>query len=165
MAEFSISNIIRPFVAPANRSFDKATNYIASKHPLANPEEINHDLKALVFDGASALLVSAVALAYFRIIYLTTAIALIGVSYLLRRIVDETLPKANNEQGSLKEAIEETTDLMKKAGLAKGPSVTENIKPYFYREDEIFIGSVVLLKLPYQPLLKFLGMISSRSPV
>lgn len=164
MAELSISSIIHPFIGPANRSFENVTNYIVRKHPLANPKEINHDLKALVFDAASVLLVSAVALAYFRIIYLTTAIALIGVSYLLRRIVD-ALPKENNEQGSLKEAIEETTDLMKKAGLAKGPSVTENIKPYFYQGDEIFIGSVVLLKLPHQPLLKFLGMISSRSPV
>lgn len=155
MVELSISSVISPLVAPVNRSFDKATNYLVRKHPGANAAEINHDLKAVVFDAASAIMVSVTALAYFKIIYLTTAIGLIGAFYLLRRIVDETMPKENNRPNPLKDVIAETKAVMEKAGQ---PSLKDKIKPYFYQDDEIFIGKVILLKLPYQSFPKLLGM-------
>lgn len=155
MVELSISYVIRPLVAPVNRSFDKATNYFVSKHPGANTAEINHDLKAVVFDAASTMLVGVVALAHFKIIYLTTAISLTVAFYLLRRIVDETMPKKSNCPNPLKDVIAETQAIMEKNGQ---PSLQDKIKPYFYQDDEIFIGKVILLKLPYQSLPKLLGM-------
>lgn len=162
MVELSINFITRPLVAPINRSFDKATHYFASKHPGANIAEINHDLKALVFDAASAMLVSAVVLAYFKTIYLTTAIALIVAFYLFRRIIDETMPKESPRPNPLKDVIGQTKAITEQSGQ---PTLTEKIKPYFYQGDEIFIGNVILLKLLHHPLPKFLVMLGSRSSV
>lgn len=158
MVELSIAFMTRPLVAPVNRSFDKATRYIASKHPSANTAEINHDLKALVFDAASAMLVSTVVLAYFKTISIATALALIGALYLFRRVVDETMPKAISRPDPLKSVIEQTKAITEQSGQ---PTLTEKIKPYFYQGDEIFIGNVILLKLLHHPFPKFLEMIRS----
>ncbi|MBS0647764.1 MAG: hypothetical protein JSS10_00900 [Verrucomicrobia bacterium] len=161
MAEFSLSPIIKPLTIPLNRCLDRATDYVLSKHPEASGADVNHDLKALVFDAASAMMVSTIALAYFKAIYWTTALVLIAAFYLLRRVVDETMPKEDSKPDLLQPLLDKTKDLAGKAGLAPAaPSLKEKIKPYFYQGDEIFIGKVVLLKVTRQPLAKVLKMIA-----
>lgn len=159
MAEFSLDLIIKPLAVPFNRCFDRATDYIRSKHPEASAADVNHDLKALAFDAASAMIVSTVAFGYFKTITLTTALALIAAFYLLRRVVDETMPKEISKPDLLQPLLQQTKAIAGKIGAA-APSLSEKIKPYLYQDDEIRIGKVVLLKMTRQPLTKVLKMLA-----
>jgi hypothetical protein len=158
MVELSINFITRPLLRQVNRSFERMADCIHSKHPDANPQEIDHDLKALAFDAASAMLVSAVVLAYFKTIHLAAAVLMIGALCLFRRVIHEAMPKESNRPNPLKDVIEQTKALTEQSGQ---PTLTEKIKPYFYHGDEISIGNVILLKLLHHPVPKFLEMIRS----
>ncbi len=101
MVDFSINALTAPFVPPVARYFDKTTKFIISKHPelKLNPDQVNHDLKVVMFNAATALLVSTLAMAYFKTIALVTAVALTILFYLVRRIVQESIfpPKPPSE--------------------------------------------------------------------
>src|ERR1700733_6985291 len=90
MADFSIKALTAPFVPPVKDYLDKTAKFITSKDPSLDPDQVNHDVKVLMFNAATALIVSTVSLAYFKMIALVTAVALVVIFYLVRRIVDET---------------------------------------------------------------------------
>lgn len=164
MVDFSINALV---VRPVQRCFEKTAGYIASKHPGADRLEIEHDLKVLMFDTTSTMIVSTVILAYYRTIALVTAAALIAFFYFARRIIDTTIVplKPKEDTRSLVEDL--TTYTRNLVGGAKSPApektLGEKIKSTFHQENDIIIGKVVLFKLPHHPLPQLIGMIFTRN--
>jgi hypothetical protein len=170
MIDFSIKTFTAPFVPMTNRCFDKITKYIVMKHPGVPTLVVNHDLKVLMFNAATSLLVSTIAIAYFKMMALITAVASVFLFYLARQIIAETivpieLLKESSESSSLLQNIAKQTHVLIPAiaNKAKKKSTKEKMKEAFYRGDDILIGSVVLLKLTHYPLPKMMGMIFTRS--
>jgi hypothetical protein len=172
MVDFSITSLTAPFIPPANRYFYKATRFIARRHPHVDAPKINHDLKALMFNGATALMASTVSMAYFKIIALVTAVALVVLFYLARRIIAGTIlpPEPPREPpGYLKEVTEIARSHLPEqrpmAGIVpQEKSLRERIIETLWQDDNIAIGTIVMMKLTYYPSRQLIGMLLTRSP-
>ncbi|HUD01697.1 MAG TPA: hypothetical protein VMR37_05185 [Rhabdochlamydiaceae bacterium] len=169
MVDFSIKALTAPFVPQAQRCFAKTARYVARKHPGISLNEIEYDLKALMFDTTSTMIVTTVALAYFKTIALVTAAALIVFFYLVRRIIDQTItplqPQENTQSvlAHIKTFIATVCSRAPAEPPASKKTVREKIKATFHQGNDIVIGTVVLFKLPHHPLPHVISMVFTRS--
>jgi energy-converting hydrogenase Eha subunit E len=171
MVDFSIKAVTAPFVHITNRCFDKITRYIVEKNPGALPLVVDHDLKVLMFDVATSLMVSTIALAYFKMIALVTAVALGVFFYLVRKVFAEAIVPVEipKEKPGLLHDIKELTVALLPKGRASAPSeaqtksIKERLNETFYQGDDVVIGSIVFLKMTHHPLPRMIGMIFTRS--
>jgi hypothetical protein len=166
MVDFSIQTVTDLFVVPARRCFEKAAGHIASKHPRVERGEIYYDLKALVFDTTSTMIVTTVALAYFKTIALITAVALIIFFYLVRRIIETIpLPPLKKDHRPILGGIANLTRKLVSRNENTAPPKTtrEKITATFSQGNDIAIGTVVLFKFPLHPLPQVIRMIFTRS--
>jgi energy-converting hydrogenase Eha subunit E len=170
MGDFSIKALTAPFVPPVQRYFDKTTKFIISKNPALVPEQVDHDVKVLMFNAATALIVSTVSLAYFRTIALVTAVALVVIFYLVRRIIDETPKRLPSETSStLQDVVAKGWSLMPKRAVqipvaTQSKPLKERFQEFFRQDDAIVIGHVIVFKLTHYPMPTIIGMLLTRSP-
>jgi hypothetical protein len=170
MIDFSIQALIAPVVPPVERYFDKVTNFIMLKNPKLDREQVDHDVKVLMFNATTALIASAVSSAYFRRIALVTAVALIILFYLVRRIIDETFhpQKAPSETPTIMGQVREMgQSLLPKRGLqipiaVQPKSLKEKFQEFFRQGDDIVIGRIVLLKTTHYPMPTVISMFLTR---
>jgi len=147
MVNFSIETL----TAPVNRYFDKATQLIVSTNPTLDAEKVNHDLKTLMFNGATALVVSTVFLAFLRKIALGTGTPLVALFYLIRYVVDKTFHPPS-EATSVSEDVEKT-----------GASLREKLQEYFVQGDSIVIRNITVYKITHYPMTTVIEMLLKRS--
>jgi hypothetical protein len=175
MIDFSIKAVTAPFVPPVQRYLDKTATFIKSKNPALDADQVNHDVKVLMFNAATALIVSTVFMAYFRTIALVTAVALVVIFYLVRRIIDETFtpPKppgppseaANFFQEMLARVRPYAPERILQVPIApQSKPLKEMIQEFFSQGDAVVISSVVLFKITYNPTQAVIGMFLTRSP-
>lgn len=170
MVDFSIKALTAPFVPHVERYFDKTTLFIISKNPKLDHEQVDHDVKVLMFNATTALMASVVSSAYFRRIALVTAAALIVLFYLVRRIIDVTFypPKLPSETSTTMQQVQAMgQSLLPKRGLQipiipQPKSLKEKFQDFFRQGDAIVIGNVVLLKMTYYPMPTVIGMFLTR---
>jgi hypothetical protein len=170
VVDFSIKALTAPFVPPVRRYFDKTTKFIISKDPALALDQVNHDVKVLMFNAATALIVSTATLAYFRKIAVVMAVALVVLFYLVRRVIDETFhpPKAPSETSTtLQEVMSIGLSLIPKRTVqiqaAPQPKpLKEKFKEFFIQDDAIGIWNVVLLKITHYPMPTVIGMFLTR---
>ena len=167
MADFSIKALTAPFIPIAHRCFDKATRYVISKYPSANPIEVKHDLQVLTFNTASLITISAVGLAYYKMISLVAAFAFSAFFYFMRCLIHETLaplpPATAGQSKLLNEITAITSKLIHQEQKPATKTIGEKIKSTFHQGDDIVISGIVILKLTHQPLPRMIHMIFTRT--
>ncbi|HEY5236167.1 MAG TPA: hypothetical protein VIJ14_08320 [Rhabdochlamydiaceae bacterium] len=172
MVDFSIKALTAPFVPPVQRYLDKTAKFITYKNRALDPDQVNHDVKVLMFNAATALIVSTVSMAYFKMIALVTAVALVVIFYLVRRIIDETFlpPKPPSETaGTLQSVLAIGRSLLPERKLPapvapQSKPLKEMVKEFFSQGDAIVISSVVLFKMTHYPTPTVIKMFLTRSP-
>ncbi len=177
MIDFSIKAVIAPFVPPVKQYLDKTANFIISQNPTLDRDQVNHDVKVLMFNAATALIVSTVFMAYFRTITLVAAVALAVIFYLVRRIIDETFSPTNppgppgppSEANIFQAVLAMGRSLVRERGLPapvapQSKPLKEMIQEFFRQGDAVVISSVVLFKITYNPTQAVIGMFLTRSP-
>lgn len=169
MVGFSITALTAPFVPPVQQYFDKTTKFITSKNPDLAPDKVDHDVKVLMFNAATALIVSTVSLAYFRTITVVTAVGLIVLFYLARRVIDETPKRLPSEASTTLQEVQKVGLSLTPKRILRVPIATQR-KPlkemfleFFRQGDAIAIGNVVLLKITHYPMPTVIGMLLTRS--
>ncbi len=174
MGDFSIQALTAPFVPRVERYFNKTTTFIISQNPELDREQVDHDVKVLMFNATTAVMATAVSSAYFRRIAVVTAVAFIILIYLVRRIIDETFhpPKPlrppSETSTTLQQVREMGQSLIPKRRLQiptaiQPKSLKEKFQDFFRQGDAIVIGNVVLLKMPYYPMRTVISMLLTRS--
>jgi hypothetical protein len=173
MVDFSIKALTAPCVPPVQEYFKKTTTFIIKKYPelKLDFDKVDHDLKVVMFNAATALLVSTLAMAYFKTIALVTAVALTVLFYLVRRIVQESIfpPKPPSETTiTLQDVVQKGLSLLPARRLpAPSPphkSIRERVKETFYHGDDIGWGPLVILKTTYYPMPIVIRIFLTRSP-
>ncbi len=163
MVNFSIQTIISPLVKPTNDCFYKANSYVISKNPKSSAADIDHDLKALIFNAASIIIISATAMAYLKIIYLTTAAAVITIFYLFRRVIDETMKSSipeKAERANFFDNILLFTQNKTQMPPVNLPAPIRSWASYFYYdENTLSIANIHIWKFTKYPLIEVLRMI------
>jgi hypothetical protein len=170
MGDFSIKALTAPFVQPVQRYFDKTTNFITSKNRDLAPDKVDHDVKVLMFNAATVLIANTISIAYFRKIALVTAVALVALFYLVRRVIDETPKRPPSETSTtLNEVVAKGWSLVSKRTVqipivSQRKPLKERFQEFFRQDDAIVIGNVVLLKLTHYPMPTVIGMFLTRRP-
>ena len=158
MVDFSIRSLI---ITPINRHFEHATNFITHRYHEVDASKINHDLKVLMFNSSTALIVSTVSMGYLKMIALVTAVVLAVLFYLVRRLIAETIlsPEPPTEPlPVLQETQERAKSLMPPQRFrpelaAPEKPWRERIKESLCQNDNVVIGTIVIMKLTHYPKL------------
>lgn len=162
MVDFSIRSLI---ITPVNRHFEHATNFITHRYHEIDASKINHDLKVLMFNSSTALIVSTVSMAYLKMIALVTAVVLAVLFYLVRRLIAETIA---SPQKTLADEVLETARSKLPANRLKlaAPEKPwrERIREYLCQNDNVVIGTIVIMKLTHYPTRHLIEMLLTRSP-
>jgi hypothetical protein len=162
MVDFSIRSLI---ITPVNRHFEHATNFITHRYHEIDASKINHDLKVLMFNSSTALIVSTVSMGYLKMIALVTAVVLAVLFYLVRRLIAETIA---SPQKTLADEVLETARSKLPANRLKlaAPEKPwrERIREYLCQNDNVVIGTIVIMKLTHYPTRQLIEMLLTRSP-
>jgi hypothetical protein len=172
MVDFSIKALTTPFVPPVKQYLDKTAKFITDKNRALDPDQVNHDVKVLMFNAATALIVSTVSMAYFKMIALVTAVALVVIFYLVRRIIDETFspPKLPSETATTLQSVVALGRSLAPGRKLPTPiapqskPLKEMVKEFFSQGDAVVISSVVLFKMTHYPTPTVIKMFLTRSP-
>jgi hypothetical protein len=171
MVDFSIKALTAPFVPPVERYFDRVSKSITSKKPVLVAAYVKHDFKVLMFNAASALLVTTLTLAYFKAIALVTAVAFAALFYFVRAVIDATF-KPPQPPSELDKAMQSVRDLGSSLAPKKLTAVTiDSPKPFkdriveiFCQDNEVKIQGFILWKTTHYLMPEVIGMFLTRSP-
>jgi hypothetical protein len=171
MVDFSIKALTAPFIPPVQSYFDRTTKFVITKYPELDFDKVNHDLKVVMFNAATALMVSATVLAYLKAIALVTAVALTVLFYLVRRIIQESIfpPKPPSETTVVLQGVLDVGLSMRPARRLPAPtppykSIRERVKETFYHGGDLGWGPLVILKTTYYEMPTVIKMFLTRSP-